>query len=354
MEVTEFRVCIVGAGFVGEKHAAAYAALSNIKLQVICDANIAAANKMRDSFNFYRAEKDWKKAVKADDVNIVCICVPNHLHFEIAREALEAGKHVVCEKPLGMSSEESLKLAELVKKNGLKASCCYNLVRVPAIQYIKKIIEQKELGEIVCFRGCYDNDRIANPKALFEWRMNKSVSKGGAICDLGLNIIAVSHYLFGDMSSIVAMKEIVHAERLDATGVIREVENEDIVQFIYTYKKKGMGYISCNRVAPGSKQDMKFEIHLTKGAIRYSLERMNEIQVYKIGNAGFETVIADENGWFNVGYEELKRIDVSCFLKCIVENTPVDTDFGFAAGIDRIIETVLLAANQKKWLSVNG
>lgn len=354
MKKTLFRICIIGAGFVGRKHTAAYASIPNIKLQVICDSNTDAMNRIRDCFDFYRTETDWREAVKADDVDIVCICVPNHLHFEIAKEALKAGKHVVCEKPLGMNSKESCYLAELSNNCLLKTTCCYNLVQLPAIQYIKKIIQHKELGDVVCFRGSYDNDRFADPNSMFEWRMNKSVSRGGSICDLGLNIIAVSQYLIGDVLSVASMTEIIHTKRLDATGKLCEVGNEDIVQFIYSYKEKGMGYISSNRIAPGSKQDMKFEIQLTRGAVRFSLERMNEIHIYKIGNAGFETIIADESGWFNVGYEELKRIDAIRFMQSIIENTSVDTDFGFAARIDKTIEAVLESANKKKWIPIEG
>ena len=197
----ELRICMVGAGFVGMKHAAVYSALYNTKMQIACDSNIINATKMAERFRFQKVETDWRKAVSDDNVDIVCICVPNHMHFDIAKEALLAGKYVVCEKPLGMNSKESTTLSLLAKEKGIKTSCCYNLVYTPAIQYIKSIVKNGELGELVCFRGAYDNDRLANPNSAYEWRMNKKISKGGAICDLGLNIIAVSQYLFGDTTA---------------------------------------------------------------------------------------------------------------------------------------------------------
>lgn len=148
------------------------------------------------------------------------------------------------------------------------------------------------------------------------------------------------------------MTNTIYKKRYDCNGIACEVENEDITQFIYEYKEKGMGYISCNRIAPGSKQDMKFEIQFTKGAIRYSLERLNEVLIYRTGNYGYETVISDENGWFNVGYENLKEIDAKKVVSAISNNVNLDIDFGFAAKVDRIIECVLESAEKKKWIYV--
>lgn len=347
-----FRICVIGAGFVGMKHASAYSALHNTKMQVVCDSNMANARMMAERYKFQKVETDWRKAVSDEEVDIVCICVPNHMHFDIAREAILAGKYVVCEKPLGMNSEESSELAVLAENKKIKTACCYNLIHAPAIQYIKSIIDKGEMGELVCFRGAYDNDRLSDPDVLFEWRMNKKISEGGSICDLGLNIIAVSQYLFGDTKTVAAQTDIVHKERRDNHGNMCEVENDDIAQFIYEYKNKGIGYISCNRVAPGSKQDMKFEIQLTQGAIRYSLERMNEVHVFRIGNLGYETVISNDNGWFNAGYEDLKLFDANAFLSCIMSDQSAEVDFGFAAKIDRIIEAVLEAAEKKMWIDV--
>ena len=236
--------------------------------------------------------------------------------------------------------------------HSVKTECCYNLIYAPAIQYIKSVIVRGELGKVVCFRGTYDNDRLSNPNMLFEWRMSKNISQGGSICDLGLNIIAISQYLLGDIISVAAMTNIVYEERLDNNGKPCEVENDDIVQFIYKYKNTGMGYISCNRVAPGSKQDMKFEIQFTQGAIRYSLERMNEVYIFKVGNQGFEKIISDDNGWFDLGFEDLKGLDADSFISSIATQKVSDIDFCFATKIDRIIEGVLEAARRQTWIEI--
>ena len=348
----KIKVCIVGAGFVGKKHAAAYAQQNNAELQVICDNNENSAKILAEEYGFKRIETDWHKAVQAKDVDLVCVCVPNNAHFEIVSEAIKNGKCIACEKPLGVNGHESEKLAYLATENRIIATCCYNIIQIPAIKYAKKIIKSGKLGKIVCFRGSYDNDRLANSDAPFEWRMLKRNSEGGSLCDLAINILAVSQFLVGDIINVCGMTDIIYMKRKDQNGKYIEVENEDIAQFICSYKNGAMGYISSNRVAPGSKQDMKFEIQFTKGAIKFSLERMNEIQIYQLGEDGFSNVISDQNGWFCVGYEELKFLDAIMLLTCIDNKIKPKTDFFFAAKIDYIIEGVLESAKKRKWINI--
>lgn len=348
----KIKLCLIGSGFVGKKHAAAYKQQNEVKLQVVCDTNELSAIKLAEEYGFERIETNWNKAVCAEDVDLVCVCVPNNAHFEIVSEAIKHNKNISCEKPLGMNRRESEKLAKLAKEKEIIGACCYNIVRLPAIIYAHSIIKSGKLGKIVCFRGSYDNDRLANPNANFEWRMLKKNATGGSISDLAINILAVSQFLMGDITSVCGMTDIIHKKRTTPDGNLTEVENDDIAQFMCTYKNGAMGYITSNRVAPGSKQDMCFEIKLTKGTIKFSLERMNEIQVYTLGESGFSTVISDENGWFNVGYEELKAIDANILINNIKNKTYADIDFSFAAKIDSVIESVLESAEKRIWINI--
>ena len=350
----KIRVCLIGSGFIGKKYAKVYKSQNDVKLQVVCDSNENSAKALAKEYEFERVETNWHKAVSAKDVDLVCVCVPNNVHYEIVSEAIRFGKHVSCEKPLGLDSDESEKLLWLEKEKGIIANCCYNIIRIPAIVYAKKIIDSEKLGEIVSFRGSYDNDRLVNPKSPFEWRMIKKYSNGGSLCDLGINILAVSQFLVGDITSVCGMTNVIHKKRKDLKGNIMEVENDDIAQFIFEYKNGAMGYISSNRVAPGSKQDMKFEIHLTKGAIRFSLERMNEIMIYKVGDNGYSIVISNENGWFCSGYEELKILDTQILLNNIKNGVQSDTDFCFATKIDCVVASILKSVDEKKWINVKN
>ena len=164
----KIRICLVGAGFIGKKHAEAFSQQKEAKLQVICDKNKDLAKQLADEYNFERIETDFYKAVQAEDVDLVCVCVPNNMHYSIVSEAIKSGKHISCEKPLGMNKNESEDLCKQVKEKGIIANCCYNLIYVPAIKHVHKIIQSGILGDVVCFRGTYDNDRLANPEEKFE------------------------------------------------------------------------------------------------------------------------------------------------------------------------------------------
>lgn len=345
-------VCLIGAGFVGRKHTEAYRNQRDAVLRVICEKDSVLAAQFIEEYGFERAESNWRTAVCAEDIDLVCICTPNHMHVQIAEEALKHGKHVCCEKPLGLNGKESECLAKLAVEKGVFTSCCYNLVHIPSIIYVKKMIQTGELGQLVCFRGSYDNDRLADPAAPFEWRMKKSIAPGGALCDLALNILSISQFLCGDIQAVCGMTGIVYPQRNTPDGGVEYVENDDIVQFLCAYKNGAMGYISSNRVAPGSKQDMRLEAQFTRGSIRFSLQRMNEVQICYLNQNGYQSVVADEHGWFCTGYEELKALDARSTLSGIMERKPSQTDFSFAAKIDRIIEAVLRSADQKMWVDL--
>jgi len=347
-----YRIAIIGTGFIGKKYIPVFYMNPKLQLQVICDNDRNSAEALRSRYRFKRCETNWQNVVKSEDVDIVCICVPNNAHFKIAAEAAKNGKHIICEKPLGLNGEESASLAQLVKENNVIASCSYNLIHIHAIRYAKGIIESGELGELVCFRGSYDNDRLVDPNVMFEWRMLKENTAGGSLSDLAINTLSMSQYLFGDIKSVCGMTEIIHQKRKDINGNIMEVQNDDIAQFIFQYHSRAMGYISSNRVAPGSKQDMQFEAQLTQGTIKFSLERMNEIQIYRYGDSGFSTIISDENGWFNIGYEDLKTLDTNSFMENLTNGTQIDTDFVFAAKIDTVIDGVLKSAKTKQWVDI--
>lgn len=347
-----FKVAVIGAGFIGKKYLRAFYMNTRTHIQVICDNDMVSAIELQNTYKISRYEMHWQNVVQADDVDIVCICVPNNLHYMITDAAIRNHKHVICEKPLGQDVKESILLMELAKNYNVVVSCSYNLIRLPAIVYAKKLIESKELGELVNFYGSYYNGRLADQQALFEWRMMKKYSQGGSLNDLAINILSISQYLLGDIKSVCGMTRIIHPLRNNKDGKLMEVENDDIAHFIFVYNDGATGYISSNRVAPGSMQNMQFEIQFTQGVIRFSLEQMNEIYIYRMGEDGFTRIISDKKGWFNVGYDELKEIDINTFIDTLVFGGSVETNFQFAAKIDCVIASVLESANTQKWIDV--
>ena len=366
------RVGLIGAGFIGRSHATAYVNQcqfgSEIKvdLKVVCDPVEAAAKALAASHGFERYCTDWHKVVTADDVDLVCICTPNSMHCEIATEAAKNGKAINCEKPLGMDGDQSEAAAKAIKKYNATATCGFNTMKIPVIAYAKKVIDSGRLGELVSFRGSYDTDGLATPDAPHAWRMLAANSKLGSMGDLAAHVLSISQYLLGDITAVSGMTKIVYDKRKNTKGEKLPVENDDVAQFLCTYANGGIGYISSSRVAPGCKQAEVFEAQFTKGIIRFSLERMNEINIYyaddPAGDQGFKNIIsAPEHGEYGkfwggpgigIGYEDLKTIEEHHILENIVNGTKPIVDFTFAAKIDRVMEAVLESAQTGCWVNV--
>lgn len=349
-----YNVAVIGLGFIGRKYLKSIYHNPKMKLQVICDSNNTAANELLSTYGITRYEQDWRNVVKAEDVDIICICTPNILHYTIAVSAIRNNKHVICEKPLGMSQQESISFGELIKNTNVQVSCAYNVIYAPAITYTKRLIDSGMLGELILFKGSYCNGRLADMNFPFEWRMSKEYSLGGSLSDLAINILAISQYLIGDIKSVCGMSKIIYPKRIDHTGIQKEVENDDVAQFLYKYNNGAMGYISSSRVATGSMQNMQFEIQFTKGTIKYSLEQMNEIQLCRLGDEGFTKIISDNGLWFNIGYEELKDIYINQYVENLINGEKDITDFEFAVKIDSIVAAVIESISTMQWVNVDG
>lgn len=366
------RVGLIGAGFIGRSHATAYVNQcqfgSEIKvdLVVVADPVEAAAKALAESHGFRRYTTDWHEVVTAGDVDLVCICTPNSQHCEIAMEAARNGKAINCEKPLGMDGDEAEAAAKVIKECGVKATCGFNTMKIPVIAYAKQVIDSGELGELVSFRGSYDTDGLADPNAPHAWRMLAKNSTLGSMGDLAAHVLSISQYLLGDIVSVSGMTTIVYDQRKDNSGNTQPVENDDVAQFLCRYANGGIGYISSSRVAPGRKQAEVFEAQFTKGIITFSLERLNEINIYRHADApvdqGFKNIIAapghGEFGKFwsgpgiGIGYEDLKTIEEHHILENIVNDTQPVVDFVFAAKINRVMDAVLESSKTGSWVDV--
>lgn len=368
------RVGLIGAGFIGRSHATAYlnqcqfGADIKVELVVVADPVEAAAKALYESHGFSRYTTDWHEVVAADDVDLVCICTPNSTHCEIAEAAAQHGKAINCEKPLAMNGDEAEKTARVIKECGVVATCGFNTMKIPVIQYAKQVIDSGELGEFVCFRGSYDTDGLASPDAPHAWRMLAKNSTLGSMGDLAAHVLSISQYLLGDIVAVSGMTKIIYDKRKDRNGNVLPVENDDVAQFLCSYANGGIGYISSSRVAPGRKQAEAFEAQFTKGIITFSLERLNEINIYrdndKPTDQGFKNILAapghGEFGQFwtgpgiGLGYEDLKTIEEHHLLEAYVNGTQPEVDFVFAAKINRVMDAVQESAKTGTWVNVKS
>ena len=194
---------------------------------------------------------------------------PNNLHAEPTIAAAEAGKHVICEKPLGRDADESFEIWQRVAATGVKHMCAFNYRFVPAVRLAREMIDAGELGEIRHFRGRYLQDWGDDP-ALDTWRFNADEAGSGALGDLGAHVVDLAHFLVGGIASVSALARDVPAAAARSTTPI-----EAAVEF----ENGAVGTIEATRLALGPRNALRWEINGSKGSLAFDLERLNELQV---------------------------------------------------------------------------
>ncbi|MGG0453970.1 Gfo/Idh/MocA family oxidoreductase [Priestia megaterium] len=372
----EVRIGLVGAGWMGKAHTNAF--LNALMLfgpesgkpvfEVVADVNIEAAKMACDKMGFTRWANSWEEVVTDKNVDVVDIATPNAFHYEVAKAALENGKHVYCEKPLTLSKEQSKELAELAKQKGVVNYVGYNNVMNPANAYIKELISSGKLGNIMKFSGTYDQDGLLDPSLPITWRHINKHSGSGALGDLGSHLLSISQFILGDITSVSALSKIVIPKRpkYEGSSDLADVENDDLITILAEYENGAVGTIQSSRVATGRKNYLAFEIQGTEGSVYYSLERMNEVNVYFVSDnsadRGFRKVFLgpDHKGYnafypasgIAIGYNDMKVLEVHELLSAITEGKSYTCDFEFGWKIDRTVSAILKSAAEHKWVQV--
>jgi predicted dehydrogenase len=372
----EIRIGLVGAGWMGKAHTNAF--LNALMLfgpecgkpvfEVVSDVNPQAAKIACEKLGFSRWTESWHEVVTDKNVDVVDIATPNAFHYEIAKAALENGKHVYCEKPLTLSAEQSKELAELAKQKGVVNYVGYNNVMNPAIAYIKELVTSGKLGNIMRFSGTYDQDGLLDPTLPITWRHINKYSGSGALGDLGSHLLSISQFILGDITSVNALSKIVIPKRPKHVGSteLADVENDDLIIILAEYENGAAGTIGASRVATGRKNYLAFEIQGTDGSVCYSLERMNEVNVYFISDhsadRGFRNVLLgpDHKGYsafypasgIAIGYNDMKVLEAHELLSAIAEGKQYTCNFEFGWKIDRTVSAILKSAAERTWVEI--
>lgn len=374
--MSEVRIGLVGAGWMGKAHTNAFV---NAQLlfgpehgkpvfELVADVNLDLARKASEQLGYARYTAHWREVVSDPKVDVVDIATPNSFHYEVAKAALEHGKHVYCEKPLTLSAEQSRELAELAKAKGVVNYVGYNNVMNPASAYIKELVTTGKLGQIVRFSATYDQDMLLDASLPITWRHINKLSGSGALGDLGSHLFSLSQYILGDIRAVSAVSKIVIPKRAKFAGSTEmvDVENEDLIVILAEYASGVIGTIGTSRVAAGRKNFLSFEIQGTLGSVHYSLESLNEVHVYftsdESRDRGFRKVfLGPDHGGFRalnpasgiaIGFNDMKILEANQLLSAITRGTPYVCDFEFGWKVDRTVSAILQAAAQRRWVEV--
>ena len=383
----ELNVGLIGGGFMGKAHSLAYAAMPMFfwpapampVRKAVAEANADLAATAAKRFGFERSTSDWRDIVEDPDIHVVDIATPNNLHAEVAIAAARAGKHIICEKPLARTSEESKAMYDAVKDAGIVHMVAFNYRRTPAVALAKKYIEEGAIGRILSFRGTYLQDWSADPNSPLSWRFQKSIAGSGTLGDIATHVIDMARYLAGEISSVNAMMTTWIPDRpvqsggadllgtsKDAGGPRAAVDVDDEVITMLKFANGAIGSVEATRNAYGRNNFITLEIHGTEGSIYFNYERRDELQVCFASDAsdrrGFRTVYTGPSHpygdglWpipaLGIGYGETKIIEAYDFFKAIAEGGTVSPNFADGYQISLIDDAIVESAASGNWVEV--
>jgi predicted dehydrogenase len=288
-DVKPIGVGMLGYAFMGKAHSNAYRTLAYMtwppplmpQLVAIAGRNEEAVAEAARRYGFADHVTDWKALVADDRIGLFDNAGPNNLHAEPTIAAAEAGKHVICEKPLGRDAAESYETWQRVQATGVKHMCAFNYRFVPAVRLARQMIEAGELGELQHFRGAYLQEWGATEGDI--WRFQKQFAGSGALGDLGAHVIDLARYLVGEIEATSAMTQTFVEGR----------DVDDAVESTVRFENGAVGTIEASRFCPGRKNAFTWEINGSKGSLTFDLERLNELN-YSDGNAGFRNILVSE------------------------------------------------------------
>jgi predicted dehydrogenase len=342
----EVGIGMFGYAFMGKAHTNAYKKLPYMiypppaipRLVAVAGRNEEGVKEAASRYGYEKYYLDWREMLKDPEVQLFDNGGPNNMHAEPSIAAAQAGKHVLCEKPLARTSDEARTMLEAVNKAGVKHMVAFNYRFVPAIRQAYELVQSGALGEIFHFRAVYLQEWITDPSFPMIWRLDKKLAGSGALGDLGAHIIDLARFLVGEPKSVMAMTKTFITERplSDGSGT-GKVDVDDAFGAVVEFANGAVGTLEASRFAPGRKNHEVFEINGSKGSIKFNLERFNELEVFwtdaRRETQGFTNVLVTESYhpfWSNwwpqghiIGWEHTFVHEIAHLLDCIVNNKDV-------------------------------
>jgi predicted dehydrogenase len=296
MALREIGVGMLGYAFMGRAHANAYRAVQSLptppalrpRLVAVAGRSVAGVQAAARRDGYESSTTDWRDLVSDPRIALFDNGGPNHLHAEPTIAAVRSGKHVICEKPLGRTASESLRIWREADAAGVRHMCGFNYRFVPALRMARDMIEAGELGELRHFRAGYLQD-WGEDTMLDGWRFDSEQAGSGALGDLASHAVDLAHFLVGDIASVAASARTFVPGRQVDDGVAAVVE----------FATGAMGTIEATRLAPGHRNSLRLEVNGSKASIAFDLERLNELQLYRADGdkaRGFKTVLVTDPG----------------------------------------------------------
>jgi predicted dehydrogenase len=374
MAKKKLNVALIGYDFMGRAHSNAWRQVGPFfpelpvepVMKVICGRTEAKVAEAARVLGWQEHATSWQQVIARPDIDVVDICTPGDSHLPIAVAAAQAGKAILCEKPLANTLPEAETMWRAVERAGVTHMLCHNYRRVPAVALARRIIDEGQLGRIFHYRGTYLQDWIVNPAFPRVWRLQKAHAGSGALGDILSHTLDLARYLVGEPVAVSGLLETFIRERPLPEDPRRTgtVDVDDAAAALVRFQGGALGYLEGSRFATGRKNYNRLEINGSKGSLVWDLEKMNELELYvdEGPNSGFREISVTDaahpyvaNWWppgHIIGYEHSFTHTVHDFLRAVAGGTEVRPNFEDGWKNQRVLDAIERSAAARGWIDL--
>lgn len=372
----DLRIGLIGCGLMGRTHTNGYKRIGDFfpelkyrpVLQAACSRNPEKVKAFAEQWGYQSFETDWKAVVSRDDIDAIDICTPNDTHAQIAIAAAEAGKMILCEKPLARTLEEGYSMVEAISKTGVKNTVWYNYRRIPAVTLAKQVVDSGKLGKIFHYRANFLQDWTINPELPQGgeglWRLDENSAGSGVTGDLLAHCIDTAMWMNGGIKDVSAVTETFVKQRVhQSSGQMEKVGIDDACIFHCHFENGSLGLFESTRYARGHKALYTFEINGEHASIRWDLHDLNRLEYFDHADEsivrGWRSIhVTDRdqpymNRWWipgcGIGYEHSFIHQVADFFKSLETGEPCQPTFKDALETQKVCQAVLDSAASRSW-----
>jgi predicted dehydrogenase len=378
----ELGIGMVGYAFMGRAHSQAWRTVGHFfdlpltpRMAAICGRDATAVAAAADRLGWPAWETDWKRLIERDDVDLVDVCTPGSSHAEISIAALEAGKHVLCEKPLANTVEEARAMAAAAARAaaaGVRAMTGFNFRRVPAVALARELVAAGRVGAIRHVRAAYLGSHLLDPEIPLIWRLQAEHAGSGALGDLGAHAIDLAQYLAGDrIAGVSGLTETFVRERplADGGGARGPVTVDDAALFIARFTGGALGSFEATRFATGHTEGLRVELNGELGSIVWDLGDFNELRLFDAtedpATQGFRRIQVTRashpyaGAWWpdghTIGYEHTFTHEVRDLVHAIADGRDPVPSFADGLQVQEVLDAVQRsAASGAAWTQVGS
>jgi predicted dehydrogenase len=363
-------VAMIGYAFMGKAHSNAWRNVSSFfdvpafEQKVLVGRDAAQVAEAAAKYGWAETATDWRSVLERDDIHIVDICAPGWMHAEIAIAALEAGKHVLVEKPLANTLAEAEAMADTARsarERGVQSMIGFNYRRVPALALAKELIAEGRLGTVRHVRAAYLQDWLVDPDSPMTWRLNKETAGSGALGDIASHAIDQVMFLLGGTVTEVSGRLHTFVNSRPGADGPEEVTVDDAAWATLTLDSGTIASVEVSRMATGQKNSLKLEIYGDKGSLLFDLEAINELgfldATLPVREQGFRRILVNEPehpymaAWWPqghvIGWEHTFTHEIRDFLNAIDGGTPPSPSFEEGLAVQRVLAAIEESANAK-------